>query len=161
MNALIASLDSIFAKKAPQLPAGVKEFIVKVAPYVVIIGLIFTAFSLVSLLLLILGGGALFAYAAVRGAMTNLVISLILFIVIGVLEAMAVSGLFHRRAHSWKLMFYAQLVSLLSLLLSLNIVGFIFGGIIGFYILFQVRSRYTDMASMGQEGATPTSAPAA
>jgi hypothetical protein len=42
----------------------------------------------------------------------------------------------------WTLMFYAQVVSVLAQLLSYAFLGAIIGGLISFYILFQVRSKY-------------------
>jgi hypothetical protein len=163
MHALIQSLDGIFGKKAPQLPASVKAFIVKVAPYVIVIGLIFTVVSLFALIPLMLGIATLAAYGA-YGSTTSVAIALVFALITGILEVMALPGLFKKTAHGWNMVFYAQLVSLLGLLLSLNIIGLIISAVIGFYILFQIRSYYMGGASMDSTPAptptpTPTSTP--
>ncbi len=43
---------------------------------------------------------------------------------------------------AWTLLFYSQLVGVVSSLLSGSIVGGLIGGLIGLYILFQVRPLY-------------------
>jgi len=43
----------------------------------------------------------------------------------------------------WRLVFYAQIVSLVFSLLSGSIVGAVVGTLISMYVLFQVRSLYS------------------
>jgi hypothetical protein len=77
------------------------------------------------------------AYAEVHQNMLWVILSIVSLI----LEAMALSGLFKRQRKGWEFLFYAELVGVLITLFSLTIGGII-GLIIGFYILFQVRSYY-------------------
>ncbi len=140
---LEAMLDEYMIKKAPfAIPAGGKEFIVSVSPYLIIIfavmalPLIFAALGLSAMVapFAMLGG-----YAWGFGAMISLVVSVIVL----VMEAMAVPGLFKRTKGSWRLLFYASIVSLIGSILSIHgIVGGIIGAIIGWYILFQVKDMY-------------------
>jgi hypothetical protein len=141
MNALIAQLDLYFGKKAPQLPAGVKEAIVKYSPYLIIISLIFLVISLMSLFAIVAGYGALFA-AGIAGGMTRIWISLIIAVTAGIIQLMALPGLFKRTPKSWTLIFYAEVVMLIGNILSIDIVGFIVSAIVGFYILFQIMALY-------------------
>lgn len=145
---LEAFLDEHMVKKAPfALPAGAKEFIVKVAPYLVIISailalpLIFaaiglsTAFAPVAMMEAAYGYG----YGWGLGAMISLAVSVIVL----VMEVMAVPGLFKRTKGGWRMVFYASIVSLVGSILSISgIIGGIIGAIIGWYILFQVKELY-------------------
>lgn len=142
-----AFLQEYMVKKAPfQLPIGAKEFIVKVAPYLIII------FAILALPLIFaaLGLSALFAPFAMMGVYgyghgwgIGMIISLVVSVIALILEIMAVPGLFKRTKKSWRLVFYASIVSFIGSILSISgIVGGIIGAIIGWYILFQVRDLY-------------------
>ncbi len=138
MNQLIETLNVYFGKKAPQLPKGGKEFIVKVAPYLVIISILFGLPALLALF----GLGAVMPYAVYGGLSGGWYISLLLSVVALVLEAVALPGLFKPSPKGWNFSFYSMLVSALSSLVMMNIVGMIIGLVIGFYILFQVKEYY-------------------
>jgi hypothetical protein len=43
----------------------------------------------------------------------------------------------------WKFAFYARLAGILYSLLSYAIIGGLVGGLIGLYILFQIREKYS------------------
>lgn len=138
------TLDEYFGKKAPALPQGIKDFIVKVAPYLTIIGLILT----IPAILVLLGLGSIATVLAPMGGvqsvstLPNMWIGILLLVPVVILEAMAVPGLFAKKAVGWRYIFWAQLISLVSNLIQLNIVSAIIGAVIGFYILFQVKSLY-------------------
>ena len=137
-----AWLDVYMVSKAPfQIPMGGKEIFVKIAPYLIII---FVLLALPALLAL-LGVTAVFApMAAVGGNMWGIlsIISIVTSVVALVLEVMAVPGLFKRTRASWNLLFYATLVSFVGGVLSMNPIGAVVGGIIGWYILFQIKELY-------------------
>jgi len=154
MNAIIQPLDAIFGKKLPQLPVSLKELIVKGAPWLVIIGLIVTAFSLLAIIPLVMGFATIAVYGA-YGSMTGLFIGLIIAIIVGILELLAVPGLFKKTNAGWNFAFYAEIVSLIGMLISFNIVSLIISGLIGFYILFQIRPYYTGAALIGSAPTTP------
>ena len=147
LSQLEALLDEYLVNKASfALPPEVKEFIVKVSPYLVIIfavmalPVIFAALGLTAILspFAMMGGygyGFGWGYAAIVG----LVVSVLTLI----MEIIAVPGLFKRTKGSWRLLFYASVVSLIGSILSLSgIIGGIVGAVIGWYILFQVKELY-------------------
>ena len=136
---LIGFLDYYLVKKAPfQIPDGGREAIVKFGPWVVVVLLVIT----LPALLLVLGiGTALVPFAGV-GYATGFGVAALGLIIQVALEVMALPGLFARKLSGWRLMFYAALVGIVTSLLSGSIVGAILGGLIGLYILFQVRGLY-------------------
>lgn len=136
-------LEGVMVAKAPfQIPMGGKEFLATIAPYLVIVGVVLFVLSLPVLL----GMGAMVGgMGMAMGHMGWGYISLITLIsgVITVgLEAFAIPGLFKRTAASWRLIFYATLVSFAGSILALNPIGAVIGGVIGWYILFQVKTLY-------------------
>ncbi|HOW60641.1 MAG TPA: hypothetical protein P5548_01020 [Candidatus Moranbacteria bacterium] len=141
-----AFLEEYLVKKAPfAIPAGGKEFIVKVAPYLIII---FAIIAIPGILLAlglstVLAPFAMVGYAIGHGFGFLALISLVISIVVVVMELIAVPGLFKRTKGGWKLVFYASIVSLIGSIISVaGIISGIIGAIIGWYILFQVKELY-------------------
>jgi hypothetical protein len=145
-NQLETILDEYMVKKAPfAIPAEVKEFIVKVAPYLIII------FAIMSLPFIFgaIGLTAIFTPFAMMGGYGyggwgfSAIISLAVVVISLIMEVVAVPGLFKRTKASWRLVFYASVVSLIGGIITIHgIVGAIIGAIIGWYILFQVKDMY-------------------
>jgi hypothetical protein len=136
---LIGFLDYYLVRKAPfQLPDAAREFIVKFGPW---IALVLLVISLPALFVILGFGATLVPFGGVGyGAGFGLVaIGLCVHLV---LMALALPGLFARKMSGWTLMFYAQIASIVTSLLSYAIVSAIIGGLISFYILFQVRALY-------------------
>ena len=136
---LIGFLDFYLVKKAPfQIPDNAREWIVKFGPWITVVLLIL----LLPLLLVALGIGAVFVpfggvgYAAGFGIMT-----IVLIIELGLMIA-ALPGLFARKMAGWTLLFYSQLVGIVYNVFTGNVVSGLLMGLIGLYILFQVRSLY-------------------
>ena len=136
---LIGFLDFYLVKKAPfQLPDNAREWIVKFGPWITVVLLIL----FLPVLLVALGIGAVFVpfggvgYAAGFGIMT-----IVLIIELGLMVA-ALPGLFARKMAGWTLLFYSQLVGIVYNLFTGSIVGGLLFGLIGLYILFQVRTKY-------------------
>ena len=149
LSQLEAILDEYMVNKAPfALPKEVKEFIVNVSPYLVIIfavlalPIIFAALGLTAFLSpFAMMGGYRYGFAWGFFAIVGLAVSVITMI----LEIIAVPGLFKRTKGAWTLLFYASIVSLIGSILSFSgIIGGIIGAIIGWYILFQVKELYTN-----------------
>ena len=147
LSQLETILDEYMVKKAPfALPKDVKEFIVKISPYLVII------FALIFLPILfsVLGLSAIFGPFAMMGRFGygiglgyGAVVSLVAGFIALIMEIVAVPGLFKRTKSSWRLVFYASIVSFIGSVLSIHgIFGGIIGIIIGWYILFQVKDLY-------------------
>lgn len=138
---LESQLEPIFTKKLPNLPDNAKDTIVKLAPYLAIIGVVLS----LPAVLTVLGLGAVAAPFAALGGITSFTgYSLtILFVIAGaVIMAIAIPGLFKRTLSAWRLMFCGSLVSAVSSLLAFNLGSLIIGTAISFYILFQVKSYY-------------------
>ena len=138
------TLNEYFGEKAPAMPENIKDLIVKIAPYLVLLGLIFAIPSL--LLLVGLGGFATmmspFGGMHTMSYIPTMWLGIILLIPIVILEAMALPGLFSKTQTAWRYIFWAELISIVSGLLQFNIIGTLIGAIICFYLLFQVRSLY-------------------
>lgn len=143
VSQLEAFLDEYMIKKAPfALPLGVKEFIATVSPYLIII------FAVMALPLILAGLGlsAIVAPFALLGGSVwgfHAIISLIVSVIVLIMELKAVPGLFKRTKASWRMVFYASIVSLVGSILTISgILGGVIGAIIGWYILFQVKELY-------------------
>ncbi|MEI8343587.1 MAG: hypothetical protein WCF93_01400 [Candidatus Moraniibacteriota bacterium] len=149
LSQLETMLDEYMVKKAPfTLPKDAKEFIVKVSPYLIIVfaimalPLIFAALGLTAVLspFAMMGG---YGYGLGFGWGFGAIIALAVSIITVLIEVIALPGLFKRTKGSWRLLFYASVVSLIGGILSISgIVGAIVGAIIGWYILFQVKELY-------------------
>lgn len=131
-------LADIFEKKAPALPDSAKEAIVKYGPYVMIVLLVLAVPALLGLLGL---AGALSAATGVNGL--SVLLSAVFLIVNLVLEGLSIPLLLKRKMGGWKLSFYSSLASAVYSLVSGNLVGLVLGTLISFYILFQIRSKYS------------------
>jgi hypothetical protein len=134
-------LEPIFTKSLPAFPEEIKELLVKIAPYLAIVGVIFGGIAI------LFGGLAtiltLFSFS---GAGIWLGLSMIFLIVVVALEGLSIPGLMNRKRQGWKFSYYAVLVSAVQSLLSLSIFGIISAAItifIGMWILFQIREKYS------------------
>lgn len=135
----VDSFGELFAK-LPPLPAGVREFIVAITPWLALIfGIIGVLGSLAAF-----GISTAFAPIVIMGGSTNfggLMIVSILSLVESVLALIAFPGLLKKRAQGWTFLFWSEVVGVVASVVSINIGSVIFA-LIGFYILFQIRSYY-------------------
>lgn len=136
-------LELYLVKKAPALPKGGKELLVKIAPWLVIVGLVLSVPAILSLFTLssMMSASPYGAYATAALGPAYY-ISILLLVVTIVLQVLALPGLFNKKRSGWNFIFYSSLVSLVSSLISMNLVGFIIGGLLSLYLLFQVREYY-------------------
>ncbi len=137
------TLDEYMVRKAPfQIPMGGKEFLVTIAPYLILvfavlsIPIIIAALGLTTILspFMMMGG---YYHFGVFG-----VISGVIALIALVMELYAVKGLFQRTHASWRILYYVSLITFVGNLFSYNVIGGIIGSIIGWYILFQVKELY-------------------
>ena len=143
---LEVTLEEYLGKKAPQLPKEWKEVIVKFAPYLAILGVIFGAFSFLALL----GLGAFLApLGFVGGMMTGrpflgigYIVNVLFFGVMILLDGLAISGLFSRSKKAWTYLYWSALVGVVQNIVSFNVGGLIIGGLLSLYFLFQVKEYY-------------------
>lgn len=136
VSSVIVSMDQFF-KKAPALPVGVKDFLVKVAPYAAVI------FGILG----VLGGlNNLFMQSAVLNAIVGnsiaFKISTVLGIVASALMVFAYPKLKEHKNEGWMLLFWVEVVNLASVLVLGQVVSVVIGALIGFYIIFQIKSYY-------------------
>lgn len=137
---LIGFLDYYLVRKAPfQIPEGGREWIVRYGPWIMLVLLVL---SLPALLVVLGIGTALLPFGGVGYARGFGVATLFLFVG-AALRALSLPGLFARKMNGWQLAFYATLVDLVGGLLGGSIVSPIVGALIGLYILFQIRSKYS------------------
>jgi hypothetical protein len=139
MNKLEAILHEYLVVKAPALPTNIKDVLVAVAPWLTLVMVVLS-------LPVILGAIGLSAFLAPFGMMagvsTGFGITTIILLVVIVLEALSIPGLFNKTQSGWNLLYYATLVSAIYSLFNRDIIGLIFGTLLSLYILFQVKSYY-------------------
>ena len=136
---LIGMLEKFF-KQAPNLPENAREVLVKIAPWL----------SLIFGILGILGGLSLLGFSPLAlfgGLSSSMVVLLsgVVSIVASVLMLMAYPKLVKRQYKGWELLFWSEAVSVVSVVISVvisfSIVSLLFV-LIGFYLLFQIKSYY-------------------
>lgn len=142
LSQLENTLEEYLVKKAPfTLPTGVKDFIVMIAPWFTLVGLILA----IPAILMVFGLGAIVAPMAFLGGVkagTTFTVSIAISIVALVLNALALPGLFKRTKSGWNFVFYSSLVGVISNIVTFSIGGLIIGSLLGLYVLFQVKEYY-------------------
>lgn len=133
-------LEPIFLQKFPPFSESVKEFLVQYGPYIILVLSIIGALGLLTAMGL---GGAVFGMGGASvGIGFNIYVGIALGVVTLVMYLMAFSPLKARKRAGWNLLYYALLIGLISNLVQLSLWGFVIGGIIGFWVLFQIREKY-------------------
>lgn len=142
-DTIVDMLEQFFAK-APALPANAKETIVKITP---IIALVFGILGVLSSL----GGlGVLTAFSPLAGfggasGMSYYgtgFFSALLWLASSVLMIVAYPGAQARKKDGWNKLFWSEVISVVSSLVSFSFFSGLIGALIGFYILFQIKSHY-------------------
>lgn len=133
-------LEPIFLGKFPPFSESVKEFLVHYGPYFILV------LSIIGILGLVtafgIGGAALGLGAVSVGIGFNFYLSIALGIITLIMYVMAFSPLRARKRQGWNLLYYALLIGLVSNLIQLSILGALISGVIGFWVLFQIREKY-------------------
>jgi len=144
LNDLKKYLDKYYVK-LPKFPKGLNNFIVSVSPWLALIfGILaiifgissFGTFSFVSPFAVVAGVG---------GYALTALLSTIVLLAQGVIELMAFSPLRRREIRGWNLLFYSIILSVASSIVTLNVfsvLNSLIGVLIGYYILYQVKSYY-------------------
>lgn len=134
-------LELYLVKKAPSIPSKWKELIVKLAPWLTLILMLFA----LPVVLGALGVGALLAPIGILGGfrigILN-ILTLLLTAVSLVMEAMAIPGLFNKTKKGWYMVYYSTLLYGVVNILDFNIGGLILGTLLSLYFLFQVKEYY-------------------
>lgn len=130
--------------KAPQLPKNWREVLVKITPVLALI------FGLLGILVGISGLGALtvFSPLAALGGVSGMssygtgFITAIIYLLGSILLLAAYPGTKAHKKSGWNLLFWSEAVNFVGGIVSLSIVSAIIGALIGFYLIFQIRSYY-------------------
>lgn len=139
---LATKLEGFFLGSLPGLPDGIKEFIVKVSPYLTLI----VAIMFLPILLAALGLGAFFlpfSFLGGLGTGFGYMVGMVFAFGAMALQFMALPGLFKREKKAWQLVYYASLLSIINSLFSSGVGSAAISGFITFYFLFQVKSKYS------------------
>ncbi|MBI3366105.1 hypothetical protein HY041_00555 [Candidatus Roizmanbacteria bacterium] len=146
LNQLEDTLEIYLVDKAPySIPSEWKDLIVKFLPWIVIAGTLAAIQSVLSYL----GLSSLvsqFGYApGLRYVLMNPgnSIQLLIWGLIAVLEALAIQGLFKKQERSWKLLYYVGIINAVRTLFTFDIIGFVVGSLLSFYVLFQIKDYYS------------------
>jgi len=124
------------------------NFLVKYGPYFMVVGIVISAVMLlvsVGLLAAIMPlsrMGYNYGYTAAYGYHSGFAFWNLFSLIVMVLQAMAIPGLFKRIKSAWNLMFYASLVNVLSGLFNGGLISAIIGAAVSWYFLFQIRKSY-------------------
>lgn len=144
LSGLEAYLAPLF-EKFPHLPEKGREWVVSVSPW---IALIFGILGIVSLLGIGgMGIGAL-SMMGYGGFGASMLIHLVIALISSGLLLAAYPGLKAKTKAGWNFAFYSEVVSVAGGVVGLamwgagGIVGVVIGALIGFYILFEIRSYY-------------------
>ncbi len=128
-------LEPIFTKQLPPFPDNIKDLFVKIAPFLAIISVVFGVLGA--------GFGSLFSpFAWFEGSFIY-GIGMIFLIVMVALNALSIPGLFNQKKDGWKYMYYAQFVRVIYSLCLGSWFGGLVGAFIGFWILFQIKEKYS------------------
>jgi hypothetical protein len=141
---IIQFLDGLFGDKGPvQLPSSTKSWIAKWAWVFALIGVVIRGFGLLTLL----GLGAVFSGLAASTGTFSFFSALglgILFLATeGGLLLISLPGLKNRKLMGWNFAFYAEMVAIVGNILNFNLIGAVIAAVIGFFFLFQIRSRFS------------------
>ncbi|SKB55241.1 hypothetical protein [Dyadobacter psychrophilus] len=133
-------LEPIFLQKFPPFSEAVKEFLVQYGPYFMLVLSIIGIFGLLTALGI--GGAALGLGAVSTGIGFNFYLGIALGVITLIMYVLAFSPLRARKRQGWNLLYYALLIGLVSNLIQLSILGALISGVIGFWVLFQIREKY-------------------
>ena len=132
-------------KGLPHLPASIVEILVKIAPWLALLGGILGLIA--GPLIGVLGSlGSLMTLSPYFMFVT--IVTTVVTIANSVLLLMAFSPLRTKMMRGWVFLFWAEMLSAVDIVLSLlqgqtgSIVGGVIGLAIGLYILFEIRSSY-------------------
>lgn len=138
---LETELAPYFTVKAPfQFPVNFREGFVKYWP---IVSLVLLLLTLPAILLFLGIGTALVPVSFLGGVGTGIgyTITMVLTVIGLVLSLLALPGLFNRKRSGWVLSYYAQLLSIVTSILSFSLIGILLG-LLFLMLLFQVRDYY-------------------
>ncbi len=141
-TSLISTLEE-FYKKAPVLPTSARDVIVRFTPVLsLVFGILGILIGIVGFLsLTVLAPLALMVNRYGTGYGNGFVSSLTLVVSSAFLLA-AYPAVKAHKFRGWELLFWSEIATVVGSLIQFDIISAIIGGLIGFYILFQIKSYY-------------------
>lgn len=133
-------LEPVFLQKFPPFSESVKEFLVQYGPYFILVLSILGVLGILTALGV--GSAAIGLGAVSAGLGLTFYVGIAMGTITLIMYLMAFTPLRARKRAGWNLLYYALLIGLLSSLLQLHILGAVVGGVIGFWVLFQIREKY-------------------
>ena len=172
LQPLESSLNDIFVKKAPPLPAGGKKFLVQYLPWInLFLGLVtlYTVYVLwhwahLANSLINYANSLSALYGGQQVAASRLGVGIWIGLVVLAIEALVYIAAFPatraRKKSGWDLMFFALLINVVYGVVILftsyggigNLIGSVIGSAIGLYLLFQIRSSYSKVPAAAAPG---------
>lgn len=154
MDALVKQLEDLFSK-APALPVGGREFLVKIMPWLALIFGVLALLAGIGGLMAAIGLSTMIPYAAsVNGVSASaltigLWIGVIATIIYAIVLLVAFSPLKKRQIKGWLILFYLDVIwfvlSIVSAVLNMQLMSIVWALIwfaIGMYFLFQIKPHY-------------------
>lgn len=140
---IIETMDEWFSK-FPALPKHWRDILAKIASPLALI------FGILGIIIAIWGLGiftttsplAFFGGAAGVASYGTGILSVLIYLIGSILLLAAYPGLRAKKSKGWNLLFWSEMVNLIGGLVSLAILSAIIGALIGFYIIFQIRSYF-------------------
>ena len=142
--------EAVF-QKAPHLPAGLRSFLVTIAPWLTIIGAFFAALGAVSNLASVVGGSTvmrMYAWYATAPSLYFLLTAVIQALT-AVLLFKAFKPLQDQSFVGWVFLFWNMVLCVISSLIPVlfgyhtSVVSVLIGALIGFYILYEMKPEYS------------------
>ena len=135
----IGFLDFYLVQKAPfQIPDAGREWIVKFGPWITLVLLIIA----LPAVLFVFGVGTMLLPFGSVAYVTGFGYASVLVVANSVLMIAALPGLFAQKRSGWNLLFYAELIHIVSSLVAGLVPSGLLSGLIRLYILFQIRTLY-------------------
>jgi hypothetical protein len=136
-----------FFEHAPHIPEKGRQFIVDIAPWLV---LIFGGLSVIGFLGggMMMGTATLFSGGLALMYVTSFILPFVCSFIATVLMVCAFPGLKEKKKSGWNLVFYSEVVNVAGGMLGVFsgalylLVSTAIGALIGFWILFEIRSYY-------------------
>lgn len=134
-------LEPVFLGKFPPFSESVKEFVVQYGPYFILILSILGLFGLLTAFGI---GSVISGMGTVSTSFgISFYINILLGIFVLIMYLMAFTPLRARKRSGWNLLYYALLIGIVSNMIQLSIIGTLVSGVLGFWILFQIREKYS------------------
>ncbi len=137
---IIKMMEDWFSK-LPALPKNVNEVIVKITPWIAVIFGVLGVLSSIALFGITTVAAPFLAMGGYVGQAGGGMIAAVLALVSSVLMVAAFPGTKSHKMSGWTLLFYSEVVSVVASVVMLSVGGLV-GNLIGFYILFQIKSYY-------------------